>query len=157
MKKVLFILGMLLLFAATSLNAQNKSIYDVSMDEEKILHQYRGTSTDYVDTVKETFTYTVYNAGQIEYKDKFTSRYAIALDSLAGTAAAVKVEFQRRLNVFDTWTSDSSIYFYGTQSDTTIYFLDTTTRADSYRRIKVTHADGFKVGIDWLSFLLLKN
>lgn len=147
----------LILLLTITVNAQNKSSYDYILDSDKVLVEYRAKAKDTVSTNQQTFTYTIFNEGQNDLKAKFISRWSIALDSVSGTAADVKVEYQKRMNIFTTWSTDSTAYFAGSTSDTTMIFYDATARPEPYRRIKVTYASGFKVKIDWLAGLFLKD
>ena len=155
MKNFILILFMLVFAFTNTTEAQNKTIYDVDFDSEQVLRQYRGKALDTVSTNKTTFSYTIYNSGQATNKEKFTQYWLVALDSISGTAADVTIAYQRRMNVFNTWTTDSTQTFAGTTSDTTLIYYDTTVKPDPYRRVLVTYGSGFVVKIDWLSVLFL--
>ena len=139
MKKFALLLVLFLIGTFSAVQAQNKTTYDKAIDSEEVLLQYRAKAVDTVSANKETFTYTIYNEGQADLKESFLSRWQIALDSVSGTATGVKVEFQKRPNIFTTWTTDSTMYFYGTTSDSTLIMNDASASPDPYRRVKVTH------------------
>jgi hypothetical protein len=155
MKNLIVILLLSLIGSAVTLQAQNKATYDVIVDSEQVMKEYRAKDADTVSTYKQTFSYSVLNQGQVSLKESFTNYWEIALDSVSGTPASVKVEYQRRKNIFTTWVTDSTQYFAGTVSDTTLVYYDSTPKPDPYRRVKVTYADGFKIKVDWLSGLFL--
>jgi hypothetical protein len=135
--------------------AQNKTTYDVVVEMNQVLKQYRAVDADTVSANKTTFSYTIFNQGQESTQENFTNYWEIALDSISGTPADVTIAFQRRKNIFTTWVTDSTMTFAGTQSDSTLVYYDSSAKPDSYRRILVTYGDGFKIKIDWLSGLFL--
>lgn len=157
MKRIFAMISILFLVGIFTIQAQNSTKFDKSINSKEVLVQYRGKAVDTLSTNKQTFSYTIENAGQSELKTKFISRWEIAVDSVSGTPAAVKFDFQRRGNIFTSWTTDSTMYFYGTQSDSTLIFYDDTAQPDPYRRVLVTYGSGFKVKVDWLSGLFLTN
>lgn len=152
---ILITLSIFLSGTMLDISGQNRTIYDVVLEENDILRQYRAKDLDTVSANKTTFTYTIFNQGQAKVKESFTNYWEIALDSISGTATRVSIDYQRRRNIFTTWSTDSTQYFYGTQSDTTLVYYDTSAKPDPYRRIKVTYGAGFKIKIDWLSGLFL--
>lgn len=153
-KLILLLLSFTLSFAVYS---QNSTTFDKEIPSDRVSFEYRGKAIDTVSANKTSFSYSFLNTGQIENKESFTNYWEIALDSISGTPAAVKVEFQRRKNIFTTWSTDSTVYFYGSQSDTTIVYYDTNAKPDPYRKVNVTYGDGFKIKIDWFSVLFLKE
>lgn len=156
MKNLIIILLMsLICFAPVYSYSQNSTTFDFTLDKNDVLKQYRAKALDTVSANKTTFTYTIRNEWQASAKENFTNRWEIALDSISGTPANVTVAYQRRLNIFTTWTTDSTQFFGGTQSDTTLVYYDSSAKPDPYRRILVTYGDGFKIKIDWLSGLFL--
>ena len=155
--KNLILFSILLISIPFVAQAQNKATYDVIVDSNNVLREYRAKVRDTVSTNKQTFTYTIFNKGQADYKQKFTNWWQIAIDSISGTPATINVEYQKRMNIFTTWATDSLQYFNGTQSDTTMIFTDTVAAPEPYRRIKVTYGSGFQIKIDWLSGIFLKD
>lgn len=152
---ILILIAVLLVSTSTTVEAQNKTTYDVQLDSDEVLRQYRAKAGDTVSTNKTTFSYIIFNNGQSDKKESFTNRWEIALDSVSGTPADVTIAYQRRMNIFTTWTTDSTQTFAGSTSDTTLVYYDTSAKPDPYRRILVTYGDGFVSKIDWLSGLFL--
>ena len=157
MKKFINLILVLLIISGSAFIAegQNKTTYDFVVEKNQVLKQYRAVDADTVSTNKTTFTYTIFNESQEFSQENFTNRWEIALDSISGTPADVTIAFQRRMNIFTTWATDSTMTFAGTLSDTTLVYYDSSAKPDPYRRIKVTYGDGFKIKIDWLSGLFL--
>ena len=100
--KNLILFSILLISISFGAQSQNKATYDVIVDSNNVLREYRAKARDTVSTNKQTFTYTVFNRGQADYKQKFTNRWQIAIDSISGTPATVNVEYQKRMNIFTT-------------------------------------------------------
>lgn len=150
--KVLFVFALVLLFNNT-VDAQNRTVYDALMQGGNTLREYRGKAVDTLGIGKTTFTYTFF----IHANEAVGSYYEIALDSISGTAASTAVAFQSRKNIFTTWATDSTVNWSGTTSDTTIVYYDTLQTVDPYRRILVTYTSDFKIKVDWLSGLFIRD
>lgn len=154
MKNLIFLL-VLVIVSALTIQGQNKATYDVTLEQDDFLYQYRAKAADTVSANKTTFSFAFFNAGQGKHKENFTNRWEIALDSISGTPSAVSIAYQRRNNIFTTWVTDSTQTFSGSTSDTTLVYYDTSAKPDPYRRVLVTYAGTFVIKIDWLSGLFL--
>lgn len=148
----IFLVFALVLFV-NAVGAQNKTSYDAIIEGTKNLREYRGKTVDTLGIGKTTFTYTFF----VKSVEASGSYYEIALDSISGTPASTTIAFQSRKNIFTTWTTDSTDYWAGTTSDTTIVYYDTSQTVDPYRRMLVTYGSAFKIKVDWLSGLFVRD
>lgn len=151
--KALLALSVVVCFLILMSASSGSSTYDKRLRVDENIIQYRGKASDTVTATQTTFTYTVFK----RTLKKFEQYWEIGLDSVAGSPAATSVAFQSRHNLFNDWTTDTTVEWAGTSSDTTIVYHDDTDRAEPYRRVLVTYAADFDVKVDWVAAVFTED
>lgn len=136
-----------------SANTQNSTTYDLKMDYGSTWSTYTGQTADTLGISDTVWSWTYWHLNTAHF-----AQYSLLnLDSLSGSPDSVFVLFQTRLNLSDTWVTDSTIVWMGSSADTTIKYNNSSKRAFPYRRTKILDQDGtFKIGVNKLRQLFLK-